>query len=101
MTQDEHAQAIVNAGDRLAEAVEHETRLEDERPVQKLDAILRIMQTTNVANGKPHSASSAEAVLETDHEYMAYRTKQRAAVVATIKARAYYEAMKARARVAA
>lgn len=94
-------QFIITAGDRLAEAKERELRLEDMRPAHKMDAILRIMQGTNPLTGKAHSASSAEAVVETDAEYAAYRAAQREATVAVIKARAYYECTIARARMAA
>lgn len=93
-------QGIINAGDRLAEAKERELRLEDERPAHKMAAIARLMQGTNPLTGKAHSASSAEAVVETDAAYAAYRTAQREATVATIKARAYYEVCIARARMA-
>lgn len=93
-------QGIINAGDRLAEAKAHELRLEDERPVAKVAAIARLMQGVNPLTGKPHSASSAEAVVETDPEYAAYRTAQRAATVATIKAKVYYAVALTRARMA-
>ena len=101
MTNEALTQAIVTAGDRLADATEAELALEDVRPLIKLEAILRLVGTTNVASGKPHSASSAEAAVETDAEYAFHRERQRAATVARIKARAYYEATIARARLAA
>ena len=91
---------IIEAGDALAEAVEYETRLEDFRPEQKVAAIQRIMTEANPLNGKPHSASSAEAVVETDIEYKAYRQRQRDAAVRTIKAKALYAAAKAHASLA-
>lgn len=81
------------AGAAYATATAHETSLEDNRHVAKLDAMLRVMQTsTNALTGKPHSASSAEAVVEMDHEYAAYRANQRDAVRETIKARAAFYA---------
>jgi hypothetical protein len=91
------AQDILEATDALAEAVEYETRLEDYRPEHKMAAIQRIMTEANPLNGKPHSASSAEAVVETDIEYKAYRQRQRDAVVRTIKARGLLAAAKANA----
>lgn len=100
MSPEGYAQAIVTAGDRLAAATDLEMTLEDTRPAAKQLAVLRIVGTVNPATGKAHSASSAEAVVETDEEYAAYRARQRAAVVERIKARAYYEASIARARLA-
>ncbi len=91
------AQDILDAGTALAEAVATEQRLEDFRPEHKLAAIRRLMETANPANGKPHSASSAEAVVELDNEYALYRQRQRDAIQHTIKMRALYEAAKANA----
>ena len=91
MLSPEMTNAVRTAARQLAEAKELEMRYENERPVKKLAAIARVMQFPNVLNDKPHSASSAEAVVETDSEYAAYLTTCRMAVMNTIKARAEYE----------
>lgn len=70
----------------------YELKLEDGRPAEKLAAIQRIMGAPNMLTGKPHSASSAEAIVETDLAYAAYRARQRDAVVDVILSRAQYEA---------
>jgi hypothetical protein len=89
--------AIETAAERLAKAVRAEMELEDYRPIVKSQAIRRLMATENPETGKPHSASSAEKVCETDAEYSAHRRDQYAAVVETIRARAGYEVAKRRA----
>jgi hypothetical protein len=78
----------------LGRAIAHEQQLEDERPLVKRAAILRIMQTPNDLTGKPHSASSAADYVELDAEYLAHRARQRDAVVATHEARGRWEAAK-------
>lgn len=77
-----------------------EAELEDERPIVKLEAIKRIMQSDNPLNGKPHSASSAETQVETDEAYAAHRKAQREATLATIMAKAQYESAKFTAQLA-
>lgn len=96
MTQDDAVQAIINAGDRLAEARANEMALEDERPLVKDEAIKRLMQ-----HGAATSATAAEKIVEKDAEYAAHRAKQVEAVREAIKARAYYDASVARARLMA
>lgn len=76
----------------------HEMALEDERALVKHAATLRIMQTENELTGKPHSASSAVAVVESDGGYALHRAKQREAVIDTQLAYANWEAAKMRAR---
>lgn len=88
-------QGIINAGDRLAEAVETEMRLEDERALVKDAAIKRLMAQHGM------SATAAEKVVEQDAAYHDHLATKRAATVAKIKARAYYEVCIARARMAA
>lgn len=92
--------AIETAAERLAAAVRDEMQLEDQRPIMKTLAIRRLMQSENPETQKPHSASSAEKVVEADAEYAAHRARQHEAVVETIKARAAYESAKRRADVA-
>lgn len=94
------AAAITAAASALADATADEMRLEDERPVVKQRAILALVGTDNPTNGKPHSASSAEAVVEAHADYAAHRLAQRDAVVARIMARGRYEAAVAAARLA-
>lgn len=93
---DPAAQAIVTAGDRLAEAVAEEMELEEQRPLVKADAILRLLQ-----HGTATSATAAEKVVEKDAEYAAHRARQVVATVARIKAQAYFYACLTRAGLAA
>lgn len=88
------------AAEGLGLARAEEQRLEDERCAVKRAAILRIMQSENPLTGKQHSASSAEAVVETDGEYAEYRKRQRIAVVDTECARAAFYAARYRAELA-
>lgn len=97
----DYAGEIERAGRTYALAVADEMALEDQRPIVKQAAVLRLIGTPNPATGKPHSASSAEAVVESDEEYVTHRVQQRQAVYAKIVAAAQYEAAKARARLAA
>ena len=93
---------IESAALRLADAVEAEQALEDNRINVKLAAIDRIMSAgDNPLTGKPHSFSSAEAVVNTDSEYQSYLERQRQAVRARILAKGGYEAAVANARIGA
>jgi hypothetical protein len=92
--------AIETAAARLAVAVRAEMELEDFRPIVKSQAIRRLMATENPETGKPHSASSAEKIVETDAEYSAHRRDQYAAVVETIRARGEFEASRRKADLA-
>lgn len=94
--------AIAAAAMDLATAVANEQALEDARANVKLAAIERIMKAgDNSLTGKPHSFSSAEAVVNTDSEYQAYLERQRDAVRARIIARGAYDAATAAARLEA
>jgi len=95
--------AAINAAARnLADAVAHEQALEDARANVKLTAIERIMKAgDNSFTGKPHSFSSAEAVVNTDSEYQTYLERQRDAVRARILAKGAYDAAIAAARLEA
>lgn len=93
----QYVEAVIGAAKEYGEAQAHESQLEDERCFAKRDAIRRIMQQPNEETSKPHSASSAEKVVETDAEYMAFRKKQREAVVATQLARGRFYAARLRA----
>lgn len=96
----EYAQDIAEAGLSLAEATLREMAIEDTRPLVKAEAIRRLVGTENPANGKLHSASSAEAVVEMDAEYAATLKAKREAVFQKIVARANYDASVAAARLA-
>lgn len=101
MTTDEMVDEILKSGERFARAVTEELALEDEKPLRKADAIRSIIGSENVETGKPHSASSAEKVVEAHPEYAAFLTDRRAATYEKIVAGARYAAAKARARMAA
>lgn len=70
----EHALALASL--RL-----EEQKLEDERHIVKMRVIARIMASDNPLTGKPHSASSAEAVVNLDAEYGDYLARQRDVVL--------------------
>jgi hypothetical protein len=89
---------ITDAGERAATAHDRVTRLEDDRAKYKAEAIQRLMQTQNPLTGKLHSASSAEAVVETDELYASYRMMQREAEVERWRSLAAFSAAKLIAR---
>ncbi len=93
--------AYAKAGLEYAALCGREMDLEADRPAKKLDAILRIKATENVLNPeRPHSASSAEAVVETDHEYRAYLKLQSDGVVMKNQARCLMESARLRSELA-
>ena len=93
---------IEKAAEALADAVLKETELEDGRITEKLAAIERIMNSgDNPLTGKPHSFSSAEAMVNTDSSYQDYLHRQRQAVRDRILARGHYDAAVAEARLQA
>jgi hypothetical protein len=86
----------------LAEAVAKEQSLEDNRINVKMAAIERIMSSgDNPLTGKPHSFSSAEALVGTDADYQTYLERQREAVKTRILAKGNYDAAVAAARLGA
>lgn len=92
---------INNAARELAEATVAEMALEDSRITAKVAAIDRIMSAgDNTFTGKPHSFSSAEAIVNTDETYQSYLERQRNAVRDRILARGAYDAAVAAARLA-
>lgn len=92
---------ITSAAARLAETTVAETVLEDSRINAKLAAIDRIMSAgDNTFTGKPHSFSSAEAIVNTDDQYQSYLEQQRNALRDRILARGAYDAAIAAARLA-
>lgn len=93
---------ITDAAKVLADAVMAEQALEDARINAKLSAIDRIMSRgDNQFTGKPHSFSSAEAVVNTDEEYQTYLERQRNAVRDRILAKGAYDAAVAAAHLGA
>lgn len=92
-------QNIKAMASRLADATFAEQALEDARINVKLAAIDRIMaRGDNQFTGKPHSFSSAEAIVNTDDEYQSYLERLRNAARDRMLARGEYEAAIAAAR---
>lgn len=89
---------VQHAAKQCADAHATVMILADQRPLFKAAAIRRLMQTTNEETGKPHSASSAEKVVELDAEFAAHRTREREAEVARWTALGNLEAAKLTAR---
>lgn len=84
--------AAHEAAQNYANAVRNEMELEDNRVNVKMAAIKRIIDAgDNALTGKPHSFSSAEAVVNADKEYAQYLEKLRNAAVERILAKAAYE----------
>lgn len=84
---------IEEAYEKYATAAEAEMLLEDGRAEVKNAATQRIMQAgDNPLTGKPHSFSSADAIVNTDAEYAEYLAKVRAATIARIRARGVVDA---------
>jgi hypothetical protein len=74
-----------SAGADHARLSARELELENDRPILKRQAILRLMGQENALTStadkpKLHSASSAEAIVEADPEYMAHLGAQRTVV---------------------
>lgn len=84
----------------LVAAALNELEHEDQKPVAKHAAIMRILGTENVATKKPHTASSAELIVESEPEYAAFLKSRREAVVSKIKARGDVDAAAFRVRAA-
>lgn len=97
MTMDDAFTAFEAAADAYAEARETEQRFEDERPLVKHDAMLRLIALENPLTKKPHSASSAEAAVEQDAEYSGYLAQRRAAVRNRIRLETLRDVAKMRA----
>lgn len=93
---------IETTAQSLADAVTAEQSLEDNRINAKLAAIDRIMSRgDNQFTGKPHSFSSAEAIVNTDEDYQTYLENLRLAVRQRILAKGNYDAAVAAARLGA
>jgi hypothetical protein len=88
---------------KYALAVQRVMGMEAEKAGMKHAAILRLMEQTNPTSrdGKPHSASSAEAVVEFDPTYRAWLGEYSNAVADKIKAEAAMESGRIMAEAAA
>jgi len=94
-----YANKIEQAAVALADAVTREMELEDNRHVVKLNAVEHIMGSgDNKLTGKPHSFSSAEAMVNTDDVYADHLKKLREAARERIIAKGRYDAVVAAAR---
>lgn len=69
-----------NAAREYRGLAHRESELEAQRSGQKHAAILRLMARQNDLTGRQHSASSAEATVELDHDYAAHLAFQREVV---------------------
>lgn len=99
-TPDDYIAEVELAGGALAEATAEVQRLADGRAAEKSAAIIRLVGTENPETLKPHSASSAEKVVETDQQYLRYRVLEREAEIERIRAKAHYDAVKLKATLA-
>jgi hypothetical protein len=88
------------SGESFAALAGEEMDREAERPVVKDAAIRRLMQTTNDLTDKPHSASSAEKIVECDLEYASFLHASREIVVQKNHAFTRMQAAKLRAEMA-
>lgn len=89
---------LIDAGTVLGLAHAKVMTLEDERPLIKAKCIEAMIGTPNPITNKPHSATSAEAIVEKHTEYWQHRQKQIAAEIHKHEAEANYEVQKLRAR---
>lgn len=106
MTNVDHTYKLVkqihDSYEQYAKTVSAEMMLEDARAGIKMAAVQRIMASgDNPMTSKPHSYSSAEAIVNTDREYSDYLAKMREAAVARILAKGAYDAAIAEARLMA
>jgi predicted trehalose synthase len=75
-----------NATEDYAQAMARELEHTHQKPVEKTAAILRLLGSQNPLTGKPHSASSAETLVESEPGYAAFLAAYRQAVVDRIRA---------------
>ncbi|NBT75296.1 hypothetical protein EBZ80_13845 [bacterium] len=95
----DYVKNIEQAATRLADAVKATMTLEDNRHAVKMAAINRIMKSgDNPLTNKPHSFSSAEALVHSDAQYADYLEQIREAEYSRILARGAYDAALAAAR---
>ena len=89
---------LVEATAAYAEAIEAADRMDAEKAQVKEAAILRLIQTTNPLTKNPHSASSAEKVVEEDSTYFTWLTKRWRATTTRITAETMRDIALARVR---
>jgi hypothetical protein len=96
---EEAIDAYETARASYADLLREEMKLEAERPLVKSAAVLRLMGEINPQSkdAKLHSASSAEAVVESDEQYAAHLLNQRSTVHAKNRAHTASEAARLRA----
>jgi hypothetical protein len=98
----DHVEAAINEVETaylaLGRARQREMDLDTQRHIVKVGAIRRIMQSPNDLTGKPHSVSSAEAIVELDAEFAAHRKAQSEAVLSVEAAYGAAVAAKLRAQ---
>lgn len=87
-------------GEMFADLAGEEMDREGQRAIEKDAAIRRIMETDNPLTQKPHSASSAEKIVEADAEYAAFLKDSRMVVVDKNHAFTKMQAAKLRAEMA-
>jgi len=78
--------AITAAGERLAQAMARESELHSLKGIRKSEAIVRLIGTENAETQKPHSASSAEKIVEADPTYAQFLAECRQSVIDRIRA---------------
>ena len=86
---------IMAAGEHKADATMNYRTLEHTKPVAKMEAIASLVGTENPLTGKPHSASSAETMVESVPRYAEPLRALRVAELDRILADAKYEAIRA------
>lgn len=82
-TEERHRQAVA----RYTSAVRTRRTIEAQKPIAKREATKRLVGTENELTGKPHSASSAEAIVETDPQYATFLALYTDAVIEEIEAK--------------
>lgn len=80
-TSDRAITAYADAGQAWLRAWRQEAELSDQSGQEKMLAVSRLIGNDNPLTGKPHSASSAEAVVVTDAGYAAYLQQRRSATL--------------------
>jgi hypothetical protein len=86
------------ATESLATAFAREHETQSLKGLRKAEAIGRIIGTTDPLTQRPHSASSAEKVVEQDPEYFAFLAECRAAIVDRIRREGDYQGCLLRAQ---
>lgn len=83
-----------------ATAVERELELLDRGPALRAQLVRALAGALNPATGRPHSATSADAAVDAEPQWLAHRSEVRQAVRARLQREAVREAAWLRARAA-